>query len=69
MHVFMNDPSAGSVTEYVIRSSGMYKLGALPPLSANDHPFFASAGQDGFFTDPANASDYAIDNLYSFQDQ
>ena len=81
MHVWMLDPTATSgsgsgstsnVVEYVIRSSGMYKVGAaLPPVSINDHPFFASAGQDGFFTDPANPAtiDYAIDNLYSFQQQ
>jgi prepilin-type N-terminal cleavage/methylation domain-containing protein len=70
MHIFMNDPSnPGSPVEYVVRSSGTYKLAALPPLSSNDHPFFASAGQDGFFTDPASSIDYGIDNLYSFQDQ
>jgi prepilin-type N-terminal cleavage/methylation domain-containing protein len=72
IHVWLNPNGAGAV-EYIVRSSGVYKAtggaGSAPPLTPNDHPFFASAGQDGYFTDPANATDYAIDNLYSFQDQ
>ena len=68
MHVWIS--ASGSVQEYVIRSSGMYSVNTgVPPVSTNDHPFFASAGQDGFFTDPANTSDFAMDNLYSFQAQ
>jgi prepilin-type N-terminal cleavage/methylation domain-containing protein len=44
---------------YTVRTSGVYK-GNPPAVSAADRPFFASAGQDGNFTN-------GDDNLYSFQ--
>ena len=72
LHVWLNPTNSSSgPTEYVIRSSGMFPVtgGTIPPVGPNDRPFFASAGQDGYFTDPSNGADYAVDNLYSFQDQ
>ncbi|HEY8750012.1 MAG TPA: type II secretion system protein [Tepidisphaeraceae bacterium] len=76
MHVWMKlgtgtSPGTGGLQEYVVRTSGTYRVnaGPLPPVGANDRPFFASAGQDGYFTDLKMAGDKAIDNLYSFQEQ
>jgi prepilin-type N-terminal cleavage/methylation domain-containing protein len=72
LHVFMppNDIH-GKLQEFVVRTSGTTWVGATPPLNLNDHPFFASAGQDGSFTDSLinqNPTDYGSDNIYSFQD-
>ena len=48
-------------TPYVIRTSGNYLPGSLPPtLKSNDRPFWASAGPDGDFSK-------GDDNVYSFQ--
>ena len=73
MVVWMNPSSPGSY--FLVRSSGTYQVAdskassglALPPVGVNDHPFFASAGQDGIFTDPLGQTDNGIDNIYSFQ--
>jgi prepilin-type N-terminal cleavage/methylation domain-containing protein len=69
MHVMLKQGQS-ILYEYVVRSSGTYVYpGMLPPLSANDRPFFASAGQDGVFTESSmntGGADYAIDNIYSF---
>lgn len=70
MHVTLN--TSGTLSDWVVRSSGTLPLNkGTPPVSANDQPFFASAGQDGVFTDTAAgngaSADYASDNLYSFQ--
>lgn len=71
MHVLLK--ASGTIGEFVVRSSGIYSTAILPPVGPNDHPFFASAGQDGVFTDSltnatAGGVDYAIDNIYSFQE-
>jgi prepilin-type N-terminal cleavage/methylation domain-containing protein len=64
---------AGDVSYFLVRSSGTYQcdpngLGAaVPSVGPNDHPFFASAGQDGIFTDPQAQTDNGTDNIYSFQ--
>lgn len=71
MHVTINN--SGVLTDWIVRSSGTLPLNkGTPPLNANDQPFFASAGQDGVFTDKSMANgataDYASDNIYSFQE-
>jgi hypothetical protein len=70
MHVMLK--TTAGLQEYVVRSSGTYQMAILPPVGPNDHPFFASAGQDGVFTDSksnqAAGADYGIDNVYSFQE-
>ena len=58
---------SGQFANYMVRSSGTYIFDLKPPVSPNDRPFFASAGQDGIFTDPHKATDNATDNVYSFQ--
>lgn len=72
MVVWMNQSGIGSY--YMIRSSGAYICQAdgtfkniLPSSAVNDQPFFASAGQDGIFSDPAGKTDNGVDNIYSFQ--
>ena len=63
----VNIPDAsGKPLYYVVRSTGPIVLGASPtnqppPPTLADRPFWASAGQDGDFTQGA-------DNVYSFQD-
>ncbi|MDB5332184.1 MAG: hypothetical protein JWP03_3335 [Phycisphaerales bacterium] len=47
-------------TQFTVRTSGVYAAGSVPAVSVADRPFFASAGQDGNFTN-------GDDNLYSFQ--
>jgi len=75
MHVYMADPSnitsPPTLHEWVIRTSGMYNLDASnpPPVGPNDHPFFASCGSDGYFTDLTKKTDRSMDNMYSFQAQ
>jgi len=78
MHVWMNIKGTGPETpwdykEYIIRSSGTYETGKEPPVGNNDHPFFASAGPDGYFADLTVAQskrlDRSSDNMYSFQEQ
>ncbi|HWE96929.1 MAG TPA: type II secretion system protein [Tepidisphaeraceae bacterium] len=56
------DKTTGTVGSmpYIVRTSGVYPIGSAPLPSGNDRPFFASAGQDGNFTN-------GDDNLYSFQ--
>lgn len=60
-------------SNFMVRSSGTYISdangggGMLPKVGVNDRPFFASAGQDGIFTDPQRKTDNAVDNVYSFQ--
>jgi len=73
MVVWMN-PSPPKGTYFLVRSSGTYQCDpsgltglALPAVGPNDHPFFASAGQDGIFTDIQAQTDNGIDNIYSFQ--
>jgi len=72
MHVW-SDPTytdKSNRKDWVIRTSGMYDTTKpLPPVGPNDHPFFASAGQDGYFTHVMHGDDFAVDNLYSFQSQ
>jgi prepilin-type N-terminal cleavage/methylation domain-containing protein len=73
IHVMMNPTNSAQPAEYIVRTSGTYlaiPTANVPAVGANDRPFFASSGQDGYFsdpTDPSKASDYAIDNIYSFQ--
>ena len=74
MHVMMDPTKSGTLTPYLVRSSGTYSdAGVVPPVGPNDHPFFASAGPDGYFVDynpiPANQKDRSTDNMYSFQQQ
>ena len=76
MYVYLKNPtSAGDpkakLSHYLIRSSGTYNLdtGNPPPVGPNDHPFFASPGLDGWFTDTTPTTDRAADNMYSFQAQ
>ena len=59
-----NSKSGNTVyNAYVVRTSGTYPYSAtgsgLPPLTAADRPFFASAGADGDFS-------LGEDNVYSF---
>jgi prepilin-type N-terminal cleavage/methylation domain-containing protein len=69
VYVSMN-PDGSGFRDFVIRTSGTYDTNVnVPPVSANDHPFFASAGADGFFTDLTQKFDRASDNVYSFQEQ
>ena len=56
----VNLTKGSSTSSYIVRTSGVFPNTSIPPLSPNDRPFFASAGQDGNF----NNGD---DNLYSFQ--
>lgn len=69
--VWMNPVSPGSY--FLVRSSGSYlahldgTFSLATPSDVNDQPFFASAGQDGIFTDPMAKTDNAVDNIYSFQ--
>lgn len=64
MYVYMTDYSTNppGKTLFVVRSTGLVKFtGTLPPLNGSERPFWASAGEDGDFTQ-------GDDNLYSFQD-
>lgn len=65
MHVNILRPNAGGQmvpTLSVVRSTGTFDATvADPPLTGNERPFFASAGQDGDFTQ-------GDDNVYSFQE-
>lgn len=62
LHVTMPDPNTGATLTYVVRSTGIIPFtGTEPLLTGNERPFWASAGEDGDFTNGA-------DNLYSFQD-
>jgi prepilin-type N-terminal cleavage/methylation domain-containing protein len=60
-----NGPStqspSGEPRPFVVRSSGIYPAGQVPPLGAKDRPFWASAGPDGNFQN-------GDDNMYSFED-
>jgi prepilin-type N-terminal cleavage/methylation domain-containing protein len=74
MHVVMDPTSSGTLEEYIIRTSGTYrKIGVVPPVGPNDHPFFASAGPDNYFnnllyqTASMAKFDRSLDNIYSFQ--
>jgi prepilin-type N-terminal cleavage/methylation domain-containing protein len=73
MHVWMDPTSSGdknNLVDCVIRSSGTYSsAGVVPPVGPNDHPFFASAGPDGYFTDLTKKVERSMDNIYSFQQQ
>jgi prepilin-type N-terminal cleavage/methylation domain-containing protein len=70
MHVWMDPTKSGTLIPYLIRSSGTYSdAGVVPPVGPNDHPFFASAGPDGYFTDLTKKVERSIDNIYSFQAQ
>ena len=65
MHIFVNG------TPYIVRSTGTFPASDVTnhPITPADRPFFASAGQDGFFVDQNQGrADYSIDNIYSFQD-
>lgn len=72
IHLMMNPGERRVVEEVVVRSSGVYRLPA-PPVGPNDRPFFASAGQDGYFMDlrpnVVDRVDKASDNVYSFGEQ
>lgn len=66
--------SPGQPSYFLVRSSGTYistdsqaSGGNFPHVGQTDRPFFASAGQDGIFTDLQAKTDYGIDNIYSFQ--
>ena len=72
IHVYIKNPASTSSTPlppniYLVRSTGTTLLtpsGTLikdPPMTGAERPFFASAGQDGDFTQ-------GEDNIYSFQD-
>jgi prepilin-type N-terminal cleavage/methylation domain-containing protein len=63
LHVNIKDPSTGNLVTYVVRSTGSYPVTGSqdPPMTGNERPFFASAGQDGDFTQ-------GEDNVYSFQE-
>ncbi len=71
IHVWMTPTGDNAnLGEFVVRTSGTYPLSNLPPVGPNDRPFFASAGQNGIFTNAFDrGEDFAIDNLYSFQEQ
>ena len=71
LHVQISDPSVGPRGEYIVRTSGIFQVkdAKSHPITAADRPFFASAGQDGHFTDAAGGLiDFATDNIYSFQE-
>jgi type II secretory pathway pseudopilin PulG len=57
--VTMPNGSNGTAN-YVVRSSGVFPQSTAPPITTADRPFFASAGQDGDFSQ-------GQDNVYSFQ--
>lgn len=58
-----NEATANGITTitYLVRSTGEFKVGAMnPPMTGNEVPFWASAGEDGDFIQ-------GDDNLYSFE--
>lgn len=67
LHVNIKDNSQNPpvVMPYVVRSTGTFPTNSTgtndPPMTGNERPFWASAGQDGDFTQ-------GEDNIYSFQD-
>jgi prepilin-type N-terminal cleavage/methylation domain-containing protein len=72
IHVYIQNPASTTTTPlppniYLVRSTGTTLVtpsGTLipdPPMTGAERPFFASAGQDGDFTQ-------GEDNIYSFQD-
>ena len=71
IHVYSKNPTnpGGPPNVYLVRSTGTFLLtpnGATtiskdPPMNGQERPFWASAGQDGDFTQ-------GDDNVYSFQD-
>lgn len=63
IHIYVPDSSnPSSSTLYLVRSTGVFRGTATdPPLTGNERPFWASAGEDGDFT-------LGDDNLYSFQE-
>lgn len=62
LHVYIKDAN-GTPQPYIVRSNGIQPVTGSqdPPLAGNERPFFASAGQDGDFTQ-------GEDNVYSFQE-
>ena len=71
IHVYMKNPAnpSGRPNVYLVRTTGTFLLtpnnattiSKDPPMTGNERPFWASAGQDGDFTQ-------GEDNVYSFQD-
>jgi prepilin-type N-terminal cleavage/methylation domain-containing protein len=64
IHVYLTDHSTNPPKNsiYVVRSTGVFPVGNVdPPLTGNERPFWASAGEDGKFQQ-------GEDNIYSFQD-
>ena len=64
IHVFIKNQTTGSNDIWLVRSTGTTLVpsgGNDPPMTGNERPFWASAGQDGDFT-------LGEDNVYSFQD-
>lgn len=62
IYLYVTDPSDPSGKSlFVVRSTGTFRvLASDPPLTGNERPFWASAGEDADFTQ-------GEDNLYSFQ--
>lgn len=63
IHVNIKD-ATGTNQVWLVRSTGTTKIttpGQDPPMTGNERPFWASAGQDGDLTQ-------GEDNVYSFQD-
>jgi prepilin-type N-terminal cleavage/methylation domain-containing protein len=59
--VNLPDSTTKMPAKYTVRTSGIYpNKNPLPPITALDRPFFASAGPDGNFQN-------GDDNIYSFQ--
>ena len=62
IHVLIKNQTTGNNDTYLVRSTGTTLITAAdPPMTGSERPFWASAGQDGDFTQGA-------DNVYSFQD-
>jgi hypothetical protein len=62
IHVLIKNQTSGSNDTYLVRSTGTALITTSdPPMTGSERPFWASAGQDGDFTQGA-------DNVYSFQD-
>lgn len=62
--IYFTDNQAGTngitTITYLVRSTGVFKFpGTTPPMTGNEVPFWASAGEDNDFTQ-------GDDNLYSF---
>ena len=75
LQVNILDPVSKAEVTYVIRSTGRFPLTDIKshPMTGQERPFFASAGQDGWFAynntgGATTPPDYGSDNIYSFEE-